>query len=399
MKSYLLIKKTSRLKKSIELEVIDDSLVSNIIFSLKERTTEEIPLMKVFNHISGGKILVNSPAIYLRQYHQGTVYSGSDFIQINNKVVWHKTQYPHFGKLLPLDYHLVKKNENILNVDKVKKIINITNGFSLCGVHANVWSHYLVQYLPKIDCIKKIIEITGEKLTIIIPPYHDQNIREILNALIFDINFINILELKIDEVAKCEKLYYVENTSVLSDHATYLSPTDCVIPKFVMSYLKNILLTNKLLFPSFVGQKIPQFRKLYIKRAVSSLSPLSNLRILENSAEIENFFESEGFEFIAPHEYSLDEKRKLFSEASIIAGSYSSGFMNMIFCQPDTKFLVFMNYQRIYELYLAKLSEAFKVNLLAVTGIDNQPESIHSSYTIPLKKVINSYQTLINENA
>ena len=397
--SYYSCRKMLRLKKSLEVEVVHESTISNIIFQVKEKTIEEIPLLKVFDHVEGGKILINSPAIYLREYSNAKIYPASDYIIIDNKAVWHKSEYAHFGKIIPLDATLIVNNKLILNIDKVKKVINVKCGFSLCGVHANVWSHFLVQYLPKLDSIRKISGILDEQLTILVPYYNDHNIKEILHALVSNYDFVNIIELKSDEVAECIKLYHVENTTVMSDHASYLCPTDCVIPQFVMSYLKNTLLTNKLLFPSFDGQKRPQFRKLYIKRAVSSLSLLSNLRNMENAVEIENFFESEGFEFIAPHEYTLDEKRKLFSEASIIAGSLSSGFMNMIFCQPDTKFLVFMNYQRIYDLYLAKFSEAFNVSLLAVTGIDTQPESIHSSFTIPLKKVINSYHTLMNENA
>jgi capsular polysaccharide biosynthesis protein len=190
----------------------------------------------------------------------------------------------------------------------------------------------------------------------------------------------------------------VENTTRYSDHSNYISPSDAVIPKFVLNYLKDKLKQNQILFPSLKLERVQPFRKLYIKRSLSPLSPLSANRILLNSAEVESYFESEGFEIVAPHQYSLDDKRKLFSEASHIVGPYSSGFMNVIFCQPNTKILVFMNFQRIYELYLSSLADGFDLNLLAVTGKDIDTKNIHSSYSIPLQKIISGYKDLDKSN-
>ncbi|MDB9791645.1 glycosyltransferase family 61 protein, partial [Bacteroidia bacterium] len=311
------------------------------------------------------------------------------------KVVWHKSKYPHFKKIIHLDKNLIKFNEQVLYVDKPKKIINISSGFSLCGVHSKVWSHFLVQYLPKIEFIHRVISATNSDLTIIIPEHNDPHIKEILSILLKRIERINIIELKDGEAAKCDKLYYIENTAVLSEHTSYISLSDVIIPKFVLSFLKEKLVSNEVLFPSLKHKPKVPFRKLYIRRTISTLSPLSSMRVLENYIEVEKFFLAEGFELIEPHKYSLDEKRILFSEAKFIVGSYSSGFMNIMFCQPNTKILVFMNFQRIYESYIANLANEFEINLFALTGVDVDPTDIHSSYSISIKKIVNSYKKIV----
>ena len=382
-------------KGALKLNLVDDWEISKILFSVKDETLEEVHLMKVVNHIDSGKIIFNIPAINVNEYTDVLIFPSSDFIIHKGKAVWHKTKYQHFKKIIPLDKNLIKFNEQVLYADKPKKIINISSGFSLCGVHSKVWSHFLIQYLPKIDYIQRIVKITNSDLTIILPQYNDYHIKEILNVFFKSIKGINIIELKEDEVAKCDKLYHVDSTSILSEHTSYISPSDVIIPKFVLSFLKDKLVSNDALFPSLKHKPKTPFRKLFIRRSVSSLSPLSNMRVLENYIEVEKFFLAEGFELIEPHNYSLDEKRILFSEAKFIAGSYSSGFMNIMFCQPNTKVLVFMNFQRIYESYIANLATAFKINLVALTGVDIDPTNIHSSYSISIKKIVDSYKKIV----
>ena len=120
-------------------------------------------------------------------------------------------------------------------------------------------------------------------------------------------------------------------------------------------------------------------------------------RNIINSYEIENYFKNEGFELISPNEYSLDEKRKIFQEAKIIAGPSSGGFTNIIFCQPNTNILVFVNYQRVYELYLSSISDYFNLHLCAVTGSDKRPYGVNNSYYISKEKIIRAYKMLSNE--
>ncbi len=396
MKAIFFVKKQIQLKTALKFVLSDDTQLGETVFIIKEDTVEQSSFQKVANHIVSGKISFTLPAIYMKKYTDALIFPSSDFIIIQDKAVWHKSKYPHFTKIMPLDKNLIKYRDRVLYIQMPKKIIEIKNGFSLCGVHSKVWAHFIVQYLPKIDYIQRIIDTTSDTLTIIIPQYKDPQIKEIINTFLKNIEGLTIIELKDDEAAKCKCLYYVENTSVLSDHASYICPSDLIIPKFVLSFLKDKFICNQNLFPSIKNRKTTPYRKLFINRGVSALSPLGDTKNMKNISEIEQYFKEEGFEFISPHEYSIDAKRNLFHEALYIVGPASSGFINMIFSQPDTKVLMFINFQRVYDLYGSILADNFDIDLHALTGNDTHPSDIHSSYSISLEKVISAYKNLVD---
>ena len=388
------INKNFKLLKSQKAILISSKSFSDELFTIKQDTIETGHVMKVIDLIEDGKIYFNSPSISVKKFKGALFFSHSDLILIDDKAVWFKSEYSQFNKILPLDKDLLKRKGSLLYIKKPNKIIHIKNGFSMCGVHSDVWSHFLVEYLPKIEHIQKIINLTNEEITIIIPQYNDNNIKEILDGFFKSINRISVVELKNGEAAFCEYLFYIENASRLTEHSSYVCPSDMIIPGFVLSFLKENFINNRSLFPTVYDENIVPFRKLYIKRTVSKLSPLSSLRILRNHEEVENFFLKNGFEIITPHEFTLAEKRKIFNEALFVVGPYSSGFMNVIFCKPKTTVLIFTNFQRIYELYLSSLASAFDIKLFALTGIDDDSSDIHSSYSISLDKIIRSYNSL-----
>jgi capsular polysaccharide biosynthesis protein len=265
-------------------------------------------------------------------------------------------------------------------------------------VHSKIWAHFLVQYLPKINYINYLISLTGNSLTLLTPEYNDPQINEIINSIKMRYNELEVIKLSDGQAAHCEILYHIENLSIISDHSSYISPSDIVIPHIVKSFLKDKFICDPLLFPSSGGPLKMPFRKIFLSRKVSSLSPLSNMRNIENQDEVESYFVNKGFEVIFPHEYDLDQKSRIFSEAKIIVGPLSSGFTNLIFCQSGTKVLAFGNYQRIYDTYITSLADHFNIDLLFVADYDIEPFNIHSSYNIPLLKIIDAFQNLMKDH-
>ncbi len=380
-------KRKKQLIGSLKINIINYDEAGDVVFEVSKSKTEKMLLMKVINHITSGELIFTVPAIELKRYSNATIFPLSDFILLENGAIWHKSYSPQFTKMIPADKDLLENNNNILSIQNTEKVLTIKNGFSLCGVSSTIWAHFLIQFLPKIDCIEKLQIHISEEFTVILPPYTDTQIREIVSTLLRNIKGINVLELNEDECVRCENLYHLPNTSTLSDHVNYISPSDVIIPEFVLSYLKNKFVNNQLLFKTEVEKAIKPFRKLFIKRIGGR-----NLQEIQN---VEVFFQHQGFDLISPHEYSLSEKRKIFSEAEIIVGPYSSGFMNLIFCQPGTKVLVFLNFQRIYELYLSTIANYFEINLVAITGVDDDPTNSHTAYSIPQTKIENAYNEII----
>jgi len=388
------LRKQIALKKSIKVKLRNDFNPGEPVLKIKEETLEKMNFMKVYKHIEGGEIVFRYPEITLNKYHNALVFPYSDFIITENVAVWPKTKYAHFQKIKPLDKDLLRYVDQTLYVKKPDSIINVKCAFSLCGVHSSVWSHFLIQYLPKTKFIKDIIKLIGSSLTLVTPEYEDHQINEIINSVASH-HKINVVKLIEGQSVQCDILYHIENMSIISDHSSYISPSDVVIPDITLQILKENFINDSLLFPELTGSIDKPYRKIFLSRKVSTLSPLGGVRNMENQKEVESYFVNEGFEIVYPHEFNLNQKAKIFSEANTIVGVGSSAFTNIIFCQPGTKVLAFGNYQRIYDLYLSRLAHYFGINLRFLVEKDIEPYNINSSYNISLIKVIEAYQSMI----
>jgi len=395
-KSIYKLRKQIALLYALKVQLQNEYMPGERVLTVKEETLETMNFMKVYKHIEGGEIIFKHPEIVINRFSNALVFPSSDFIITDNIAVWPKSKYPHFQKITPLDKDLLKYSAGILHVNKPKSIIRIKCAFSLCGVHSKVWSHFMMQYLPKINYIDHLMKLSDNSLTLLTPEYNDHQIMEIINSLTRRYNKISVVALSDGQAAQCDILYHVENISIVSDHALYISPSDVLIPDIALCFLKEKFIFDPLLFHSNVDIVNTPYRKIFLSRKESTLSPLSTMRNLINHNEVESYFVNKGFEIIFPHEYDLSHKRKIFRESKIIVGPSSSGFTNIIFCHPGTKILVFGNYQRVYDLYISKLASYFDLELLSVIGEDEDSDNIHSSYTIPLNKIEKAYLELIN---
>ena len=92
-----------------------------------------------------------------------------------------------------------------------------------------------------------------------------------------------------------------------------------------------------------------------------------------------------------PHKVSFEEKIQIFQSAEVIAGPSGSAFSNLLFCRPNTKVLIFSNYQRVFENYSSMPLQYYGVDIHYVTGYDDKIQNpAHCSYYIPMEKVISA---------
>lgn len=373
---------------SKKIHIISSEKSGEPILQFKAKSFERTFFSKIFNFAEDSWVDFLYSKIEVRKFKDARVYSGSDFIITKDGAVWEKYFKPQWAKIIPLDNVLLKIKNQYVWIKKVKHIQTIEYGFSLCGVHSTIWAHFLVQYLPKLYLLKEIQSVVNNDLIVIVPHYNDSQIREIVYTYLSQLKNIKITELEHNEAADCKVLYHIENTSHLSDHSNYLNPSDCCIPRFTID-----LLIKNLINPLFENDRdiqdsaLKPFRKLYIGR--------TGYRNMLNNAEVEKCFVGLGFEVIHPHLFNLNEKVKIFREAAIIVGPGSSGFTNILFCSPGAKVLVFMNFQRTFDGYLSTFAKHFGVDLMYITGYD-QNDSVHSSYHIPLNKIKLAYKELIS---
>jgi capsular polysaccharide biosynthesis protein len=365
--------------------VIDKFEVGKAILTIKDYSIEKVRPYEIHGAIKNIRFDVEYPAIHLMEYENVRFFAESDFILHGNHVIWDKRNYPMFSKMIPQDKDLLGFDEKTVRISIEKEIVEFETAFSMCGVHSTVWSHFLVQYLPKIYFFAQFAEKQNEQITIILPEYTDKQVIEVVEYYTKDISNTTISTLRHNQSAHCKKLLYIESMSMISDHEMYETYIDFFVPECVTSFLRTKFVPDCIQKYSIKdkGQKT----KLYIVRKNASYRNLLNIE------EIEAFFRAEGYTFIEPHLLTMSEKIELFYNATEVAGPYSAGFSNIQFCRPGAKICLLSNIHRSFETYLSYFVDQHDIRFVAVTGVDNDNNS-HSDYKISIEKVKDAYNQL-----
>lgn len=379
--TYLNHKLKSGLKNGslIELDIVKSEEIGIPVGVFKPETKETIKIMRTFGVIDQGSFDITYPQINLNVFNNVIVVSKTDFIISGQKVYWPKYFNYNFNKNIPLDCTLkwVNSTDNKVIVKDVKPSVVVDVAYSLLGVHAQIWSHSLSEYYTKLSQLDKVLEIEKGTVNLLVPNYKDQQLKQIVYDYVRNYDRINIIPIEDGCAVSVGKLYYMERPAAFTDHETYVAIGDNAQPKIVSDILKRDLVE-----PLIRGMEDSSYpKKLFLVRR-------GFYRALTNNDEVEEFFKSEGFYFLEPHKVTLEEKIKLFYNAEMIVGSYSSAFSNVLFCKPGTKALLFSNYQRIFETWLSMHYQHFDIDMMFVTGSDVKKEnSAHTSFYISLDRI------------
>ena len=343
----------------------------------KPHTNERIEQIPIYNFISEGSFTIDYPEINLWEISEAVVVGEADYVILNNNcVIWPKYYNYNYPHNIPLDANYIKEEKGFLcfYYSGSKEEINVA--FSLLGVFSNVWAHAVVEYFPKLVALKEVLESNNDKITVLVPPYKDEQLKK----LIFD--FLNPLNVTIHivekgEAVKVKKLFYMERTAKFTDNEYSIYPGDCAIPTKVSEILKCYLIDR---YPVKLNDI---YRKLYLDRSGG------NGKTIEEAGLIKELFVNNGYKVVEPHKVSLEEKITMFQSAEMIAGPLGGAFTNLFLCRPGTKVLMFSNFHRQFENYLSMVKTHFNVDILYIYGYDNKnvKNPTHCSYSIPVKKV------------
>jgi hypothetical protein len=367
----------------MKFKIVDPVDAGTIIECVNQTHIENIVFPPIYELTNGAEVDFILNSLNLMLYKNTSIFPLSDFLITENGVVWNKFYKVQFTKNIFYDYGLLKIKDGSIYLRKPKKVISIENGFSMCGVYSDVWPHFLVQYLPKLYLVEKILSNSCEKLTVIIPNYSDPHIREIVCTYLEKFNRVDILEIERTSSVNCKRLFYIESISDISDKGEYPFPSDIIIPEYVAYTLKKNFITLKSKSETIIDK---ENSKIYIIRRGS--------RSLINYKEVEVFFKNLGFKFIEPHKLPLAEKIEIFKNAKIIVGPLSSGFTNLIFSNKDTRVLVLSNFVRSFEGYFGFILKYFVNKIIIVTGSDKSAHP-NCSFYIPKEKVKSAYELLL----
>ena len=218
------------------------------------------------------------------------------------------------------------------------------------------------------------------RVAILVPNYKDDQLKEVIYKEINKYTNVEIIIVNENEAVRTPIAYYVERPCKFTDHEDYVEIGDSVQPKIVSDIIKQNLVNPYLSSLSGLGTT-PKY-KLYLSRKNGKY------RNLTNNDEVEQYFKDRGYFIFEPHTVSLEEKIRIFNNAEVIVGPFSSAFSNMIFSKFGTKVLMFTNYNRAFESWLCMHEQYFGMDMLLVTGQDTNTGNLaHCSYYIPLEKI------------
>ena len=372
---------------SIEYPIIKNpEEVFEKVYHIKDATWENAKMPDVYNLSSSWEMAQRHDSQDIFLIKDCTVGNRSDIVVTRKGVVWEKANSDVFSKIVPMDGDVVEYDRNHVFVRKTNQEVNVQGEcLSMLGVHSEAWSHFIVQYLPKLYYTEKA-GLLDRDITIIIPEYNDTQIEALVDRILKlhknvkrKIIPSNIGSLRLH----CEKLYFVPMASWISNHAEWLSPYDIVIPKQVTD-----ILYEKVFEPLKEEAKKSSFihEKVYLVRR--------GIRGLSNVEEVEKYFVEQGFYMAEPQKLSLEEKASLFYHAKVIAGPQSSAWSNMLFCNK-AKGLMLTPLCRTLDAYAGYLNNYGTIQWLLLTG-DDCTSTIHSDYYIPIDKIDAAYKQLIN---
>jgi hypothetical protein len=342
----------------------------------------DVRLPKVVGMSEGGSVRLAHPDCVLYRIPDAMQHAGSSAIRIGGRAAF----FTKLGRLAAnkeqfQDRDLVGWNASVVVLRDPARIIEVGSAFSLLGVHAAHWAHFLVQYLPKLLFAMPLIEAAG---TLVIRSDCDGHIRAIIRACIPPHVQIVEADPRTDCVRFTELLHCTE-VAYLCDHAEYASIADIVVPEPTRSAIRDVLLS---LGDANAGDPaVSNSRDLYVA--------FDGERGPMNGAEVQAYFEEKGYLVVRPHLLDIREKIQLFANAERVVGVGSSGLANAFFRRQPLKMLAFINYERAFDTLGAQMTDQYPtLDAHLFVGTRVGPAGINSRYAIEMQALHQTVQAL-----
>ena len=377
------------IKEAVVLKIVETTKkIEDAVYSVSPETYESLPIPKIWgiNEVS----IINKyfPELKMYKFYDAETNIKADWVIQNNKVIWDKYFMQQFNITIVCDYGVIKtENGNLLLRKEVfeNDVVEADIGYSLGGVQCDHWGHFSLQYLPKLYEIPKILEyLKGKKLTVFVPSYGDKQIERVVYEYLKQFKQIEIVKVRMRTRIKCKELFYMNKASYIMEHSHYYTRATWNLSTYSAEALKKNFLKDI--------EKYDEDRrmKIYLDR------PFGMHRRMKNGEQIRKYFEEEGFTVIEDGgRMSLEEKIKLYRNASFLAGPEGTAFMNVIFCRPNTKILKFASYVTAENEFMSGFYDKhWGLETVLVCAYDDNTGEPHEDYTIPLELVKEAYNEI-----
>ena len=315
------------------------------------------------------------------------IAQSSDVVLTKKGVVWDKYYNNMYPYMIPLDSDVSAYNNETILHRKSAKIVHVDGDcISMLGVFAEIWSHFIMQFLHKFYYAEKA-GLLNKGVTVIIPDYKDAHVRQ----LVYDVLdrhpsciVITVPHLNYRIQYNCESLYWIPTTSAISNDYHWPSVYHNIIPRQVMDILhKNVFGKYKGVVSDWCGEKIYLVRR-------------AKMRNITNNDEVERFFCERGFVFVEPHKLSLEQKIGVFQNAKIIAGAHSSAWTNAMFCK-HAKGLMLTPINWLSDTYIGYNTLSSECKITMLPGKEVAFVNSQNDFEISLQSLQEAYDALLNE--
>lgn len=239
----------------------------------------------------------------------------------------------------------------------------IDEGFFLAGNGSCNWYHWIIEILPKMLFYKK------EYSPKILVEESCKNIQSMAESLqFFSKKFdVEVIFMKTEKTYLVKNLYFVNEVNKLMYNAI---DNDLHNPPLYYYRQESLKKLRESFLKNRTSQKLGS-EKIYLERK-------NTHRIAKNEDSLLKTLHNQGVNNVDLVGLNIREQINVFNNASVVIGITGAAWTNILFCEPNTKCIIFMpkNY-KTYQFY-GELAEMLQVEvkyLYYENGSDNHEKS------------------------
>jgi len=334
------------------------------------------------------KEIIVQPEYYVAECDDATIVGGRDLILVKDTVVLNDLAFNTESNRYELTDDVVRFYSNHKALVDIPGEVEqeIDAAVMLAGVASYNYSHWLIEYLPRLIALDGLSEYTHLPLlvdAVSVADPHQEALLRIVNR-----HNRKIILMQAGRVYRCKRLVMPSALSTMPINLkkdTHIKACDVVISNTAIKLMRGLFFKPE--SRSSRGSK-----RLFISRERAAF------RRLENEIEIQEIFKRYGFEVVSPDTLSFEEKLSLFNHAEIIAGPGSSGFTNILFSPADVKVLFLISKDWEEGTFLSNIAGIIGQDLRYVFGekiAGTHTSDYHCDYRIDANEVVNALDALI----
>ncbi len=227
---------------------------------------------------------------------------------------------------------------------------------TLCYPYSSNWYHWLIQSLPRLNLVK---EYLGSVDGVFVPAcaYHTR--------MLESLEYFGIPP---------EKVCILGNRNITVDMLIVpIFFAQSNVPSWLPGFFRSKALAAR--------QRGHSSNLLYVSRVDTK-----NRQCL-NELDVINSLVKQGFVVLQLSKIDFSEQASLFSSASVVVGSHGAGLANLVFCKEGASVVEIFPSKETHSDLFHSLATAARVDYWRLEGESKVSGSIHSDYTVDVKRL------------